>query len=117
MPRDAWIFIAAFALSSVAGLACVLRSPRRITGRFLASSLLNCGLMGLIAALLWYQYSGDNPYMLLGLCGLAGIGGVSLVDLVAKVVDGVVRVYAKERWHVDVKPDSETSTKPSKDVP
>lgn len=82
------IFLAAFTISSLGGLAALLRSKRDITWRIGISASLYSGLMGLIIALLWYNYyDGDgNMYFLLGISGLAGIGGTTVVDFIIQVL-------------------------------
>jgi len=81
------VFIAAFIIAGLGGLAALLRSARAITWRTALSALLSSGLMGLTISLLWYNYFEDkqNIYFLLGLCGLAGLGGVTVIDFALKI--------------------------------
>lgn len=82
-----WVFVSAFLISALGGLAGLLRSTQPIHARTLAAATLYSGVMGLIIALLWYNHFEGlgNVYFLLGISGLAGIGGVSFVDLIIKV--------------------------------
>lgn len=82
------VFIACFGISSLAGLAELLRSGRPLTLRELASSLLYSGVFGLVIGLLWYNYFGghNNLYFLIGVSGLAGLGGISLLDFIVQGV-------------------------------
>lgn len=78
------VLASAFTISSVAGLAALLRSKQPLTWRAVIAAALYSGCMGFIIAALWmkeYGLAGD-PYFILGVAALAGIGGVSVVDLV-----------------------------------
>jgi hypothetical protein len=81
------VFIAAFVIAGLGGLAALLRSARELSWRNALSALLSSGLMGLTIALLWYNYfeGKQNIYFLLGLCGLAGLGGVTVIDFILKI--------------------------------
>lgn len=69
-------------LSSLGGLASLLRSGKNINPREVFAALLNSGLIGIVIALLWWNKFGhDNLYFLVGVSGLAGIGGASVIDL------------------------------------
>lgn len=77
------LFVSAFGISSVGGLAALLRSKKELTVRSILSATLYSGVTGLIIAFLSYNYFGvTNPYFLLGVCGLAGIGGSTVLDFV-----------------------------------
>lgn len=83
-----WTFIWSFTLSSVAGLAALLRTGHEITWRAALSAMLNSGMLGLVIGLTWYKYyKGDEAsvYFLLGVSTLSGLGGVSLVDFVLQL--------------------------------
>jgi hypothetical protein len=81
------MFLSAFSISSVGGLAALLRSQRQLTFRAVVSTSLYSGLTGLVIALLSHNYFGvDNPYFLLGVCGLAGIGGTTVIDFVLQTI-------------------------------
>lgn len=78
------VFLSAFSICSVAGLASYLRSGRELTARQVFSAMLNSGLLGLAIAFLWYRYFNgkDNIWFLLGVSLLAGLGGASLLDFI-----------------------------------
>jgi len=78
------LFSMAFGLSSVAGLAAILRNGKVITLRLLISATLNSGLFGLGVAMVWYNFYGgaQYPWFMLGVSLLAGLGGASLMDFV-----------------------------------
>ena len=82
------VFAAAFSISSVGGLAALLRSKREITRRAVLSTMLYSGVLGLVIALLWYNYfdGRGNLYFLLGVSGLAGIGGTTVLDFFIQVL-------------------------------
>ena len=82
------VLAAALAISSVGGLAALLRSNKPITVRAVLSALLYSGLVGLIIALLWYNFfeGKGNIFFLLGVSGLAGIGGTTVLDLIIQLL-------------------------------
>lgn len=82
------VLAAAFAISSLGGLAALLRSKHQLTWRSITSALLWSGLAGLLIALTWFNYYNDqgNIYFLLAVSGLAGIGGTTVVDFVIQLV-------------------------------
>ena len=84
------VLFSAFGISSFAGLASLLRSDKEITVRMVVSAMLNSGILGLVIALLWYNYyeGKGNIYFLLGVSGLAGIGGMSMLDFVVETLNG-----------------------------
>ncbi len=95
------VFLASFSISSLAGLAALLRSERELSWRAAASAMLYSGMMGVIIALLWYNFfDGEgNLYFLLGVSGLAGIGGTTVLDF-------VVQVIKKGGVHISISPGS-----------
>jgi hypothetical protein len=106
-----YVFITAFIIAGLGGLAALLRSKNVITWRTALSALLSSGLMGLTAALLWYNYfeGQKNIYFLLGLCGLMGLGGVTVIDF-------FLRIAKKGGLNIVIKPGSgdEPKSKDSK---
>lgn len=82
------VLTSCFTISSLGGMAALLRSGKVITWRTGASAFLYSGIMGLVIGLVWYQYfSGqDNVYFLIGVSGLAGLGGTTLLDFVMQVM-------------------------------
>lgn len=86
-PQD--VLLACFTLSSVAGLASLLRSGRRLTWRMLIATWLYSGVFGLVIGLVWYNWfdgQTQNHFFLIGVSGLAGLGGMSVLDFVVQVV-------------------------------
>lgn len=81
------VFISAFMIAALGGLAGTLRSRRALSWRNVVSAALSTGLMGLTMALLWYNYfeGRRDIYFLLGICGLAGLGGVTAIDLFNRI--------------------------------
>jgi len=80
------VFLSAFAVSALAGLAALLRSTNKLTVLAVISAILNSGLMGLGISLLWYTKFQDNIYFLIGICVLAGLGGMTTVDFVLTAI-------------------------------
>lgn len=82
------IFISAFGIASLGGLAALLRSKKELTLRSVSSAILSSGIVGLIIALTWYNYFNKegNIYFLLGVSALAGIGGMTVTDFVIQLL-------------------------------
>ena len=93
---------AAFAISSLGGLAAMLRSNKPLSVRAVLSAILYSGVMGLIIALLWYNYfdGNGNIYFLLGVSGLAGVGGTTVLDF-------VVQAFKSGGVHITITPGEE----------
>jgi len=98
------VFAAAFAISSVGGLAALLRSKHSLSLRSICSAMLYSGITGLVIALLWYSYfdGNQNLYFLLGVSGLAGIGGTTVLDF-------CVQVLKNRGIHIIVNPRDEAT--------
>jgi len=77
-----YVVLACFSVSSLAGLASLLRSGKPLTWYAIFSAVLNGGLLGVAICLLWYNYFENNVFFLVGLCVLAGLGGMSLLDFI-----------------------------------
>lgn len=93
--RDIALFIAACcALSSLAGLTCLIRSKLPLTLRSVAGAILWNGVAGFSMATLGYHFLGDgNRYLLIGMCALAGIGSVSVLEFCWQFVNGRIGVH------------------------
>lgn len=80
------VFVSCFSISSLAGLAALLRNGKPLTWRMVAAAVLYSGIFGLVIGLLWFNYFGgqDNIYFLIGVSGLAGLGGTTLLDFVVQ---------------------------------
>lgn len=86
---------AVFFASSLAGLAALLRSGRKLGWRPVVSSLLNSGILGAGVFLVWWNLGGDeNLVLAAGVCALAGLGGTNTVEFVAELVRQVARKVA-----------------------
>lgn len=74
-----------FAVTSLSGLAALLRSGKPITWAAAASTMLYSGLIGTaIFAMLYSRFEEDIP-LLIGVSILAGLGGGSLLDFMKAV--------------------------------
>ena len=82
------VLLSCFSISSLGGLAALLRSGKPLHWRTIISALLYSGVVGLVIGLVWYRYfSGqDNIYFLIGVSGLAGLGGTTLLDFVVQAI-------------------------------
>lgn len=76
------LFVSAFAVSGLAGLAALLRSgaPLRVLG--ICSSVLNGGLLGMGLSMVWLESFRETPHVLVGLCILLGLGGVPTLEFI-----------------------------------
>lgn len=98
------VLAASFALSSLGGLAALLRSQKKLTARTIVSAVLWSGLTGLLIALTWFNYfnSQGNIYFLLAVSGLAGIGGTTVVDLLMQIFkSGGINIVISPKEHED----------------
>ncbi len=80
-------------VSSLAGLAALLRSKQALTWRNVVATCLYSGMFGLIYGLIWFEwFDGEhqNFFFLIGSSGLVGLGGASLLDF---VVDGLLNGF------------------------
>ncbi len=90
------LFLAAFFISAMAGVAALLRSSKELTWRAICSAALNSGALGTAMALVLFAWFKDNTWFLLGLCMLAGLGGMTLVGFILKVLEqGGINVVIK----------------------
>ena len=80
------VFLSAFVLSALAGLAALLRSAKPLSILLVLSSFLNSGLMGLGISLLWYTKFQDNIYFLIGICVIVGLGGMTTIDFILTAI-------------------------------
>jgi len=79
----------AFALSSIAGLAAMLRAhpaSERIPVRNYAIAILGSGAAGVIVFLLAFSRLHDDLFLLIGISGLAGVGGVTVIDFIIQSI-------------------------------
>ena len=101
------VFLCSFLLGAAAGFTAHIYRAVPVPPRQLLGGTLYGGLLGLIAALLWYQYyEGKNLYALIGLSGAFGFGGVSTVDLCLRYLSGggvSITIQPKDPEH-DVQP-------------
>lgn len=98
------ILAACFGLSSLAGVAALLRSNKILDPRTVIAAFLYSGLFGLVIGLVWFNYFAPaNHYFLVGVSGLAGLGGVSLIDVLVQLITRGVSV----KIHVD--PDNDAT--------
>lgn len=79
------LFVLSFLISSLAGVAALLRSSQELTVRTILSVILNTGILGLGISLLLFTYFKDNAYFLIGLSVFAGLGGLTFVGFILQV--------------------------------
>jgi hypothetical protein len=92
------VFATAFVISSLAGMAALLRSTQELSVRTVLSVILNTGAMGLAISLVLFNYFEDNAYFLFGLCLLAGLGGLTAVGFLIQIFkQGGVEIIFKPK--------------------
>jgi len=105
--------MSAFGVAALGGLAALLRGKEDLNLRSVLSSILYSGIIGLIVALMWYNYfegKGNIPF-LLAVSGLAGIGGATALDLMKIFFQGKINL------HIEPVPDeSEEDDEPNDDT-
>ena len=83
------VILACLALSSVGGLAALLRSGAHLCWRSIFAAMLYSGVFGVVYGLIWFNYfdGGDqNYFFLIGSSGLIGLGGTTLIDFIVQVI-------------------------------
>lgn len=85
-PNPIGVFISAFALSSFAGLAALLRGGAKLTWVSVIAAMLNSGLLGTVIVMIWYTQFVDNIFCLLGGAILCGMGGMTAVDFIITAI-------------------------------
>lgn len=104
-----------FAVSSLAGLAALLRSGQEITPRQLAAATLSAGLLGSGIMLVWWDWMGGRfPWFMMGVSLLAGLGGVNMLEFAIQLIQQAARAYVmraadtlplSEHYRTDVQHD------------
>lgn len=87
------VFAGCLTVSSLAGLAALLRSKKSLTWRNVIATCLYSGVFGLIYGLIAFNYFGgkdQNYFFLIGSSGFVGLGGASLLDF---VVNGILHGF------------------------
>jgi hypothetical protein len=80
------LFLTAFGISALAGVAALLRTSQVLSARALVSAGLNAGAVGMGIALVLFTYFKDNTWFLLGVCLLAGLGGMTCLGFILAVI-------------------------------
>jgi len=81
-----YIFVTAFFVSGLSGIASFLRSGNEIKKIAIITASLNSGLLGLAISLLWYNKFQENIYSLMGICIISGLTGAAGLDLVLSAI-------------------------------
>lgn len=98
--EDYILWAVAFSMSSIAGLAWLLRSTSKVNFRTATSSLLNSGVIGVAVAIVSREYGGCTTQACLGFSLMAGIGGVTFVELAARSIYVLFRKTLESRYGV-----------------
>lgn len=89
------VFSYIFGISSVAGLAALMRSGKEMTWRAMGSAALNAGILGVSVAMIWvHLYGIEHIWFVAGISLLAGLGGTALMDFAFQSVVGFLQIYA-----------------------
>jgi len=90
------IFICIFGISTLSGLASLLRSDKPLTVRSVFSAMLNAGLFGMSIAMIWeLMYGIKHVWFITGVSLIAGLGGTTLMDVVYLTVQGGLKIYVE----------------------
>lgn len=96
------LFLTAFGISALAGVAALLRTTKELSARTLISAGLNAGAIGMAIALVLFTYFKDNTWFLLGLCLLAGLGGMTCFGFILAILEkGGINI------RVNIKPEGD----------
>lgn len=87
-------FCLVFGLSSLAGLAWLLRTGRALAPRSIVSAILNGGLTGLIVVLLRYEESDTGTINMLGWAIGSGLIGSVAMDRLGKALEPGIDIFA-----------------------
>lgn len=89
------VFMAAWIVSALCGLAMLLRSELMLSWRSVLATLLYHGLLGLSTALVSYEWLGKRAWFVIGLAMLAGLAGLRAADILALVLKQVGLTIAR----------------------
>lgn len=101
------VLLSCFSISSLGGLAALLRSGKPLDWRSVLSATLYSGCVGLTIGLVWFQYFNEqgNIEFLIGVSGLAGIGGTTVLDFCVQAMSrGGINIHVT----TDGKPGDQT---------
>jgi hypothetical protein len=115
--RELYIFLAAFIVSGLSGLAALLRSKAPLDAIGIGSALLNSALLGLGVCLVWFPHFHESPGVLIGICLLMGLGGTPMLEYVLKLMarGGVNINMRDDSLTIDNKHADHTESTKSKD--
>lgn len=95
-----WLLCIIFPITSIAGIANLLRSEKPITRRAVFSVALNSGLCGVaIASLMLHQFGDEALTLILGVSTLAGLGGNYTIDVVLSL--GAKALRSRSQQFID----------------
>lgn len=90
------VFICIFGISSLSGLASLLRSDRPLTPRSVFSAMLNAGILGMSIAMIWeLVYGIRHVWFITGVSLIAGLGGTTLMDVLYLSIQGGLKIYVE----------------------
>lgn len=92
------VFAVTFSVSSIAGLAQLLRSGKELNRRAVSAAMLNSGIFGLVIAMVWWEKYAVEPagiWFLMGISAAAGLGGITLLDFAIELIKGSGKISIK----------------------
>ena len=78
-----------FIISSIAGLAAMMRSERNVTKKLVFVAMLTSGLFGL--GICSWIYADLEPMQLISVSIFAGLGGMSLLDIAIQKIKNKIK--------------------------
>lgn len=92
---DSWLLYVLFPVTSLAGLANLLRSGQPLTKRAICSVMLNSGLFGIsVAAIMLHKFGSESLMLIVAVSILSGLGGNAAIDFGLATFKAVVRTMA-----------------------
>lgn len=112
-PDDSWsplaiISIIIFPLTSLAGLANLMKSGKPLEWRAVFSVALNSGLLGVcIATGMIHKFGTESLMMIICISVMSGLGGNAMIDFALETFKSVVRASLKTKSDSKGKEDDE----------
>ena len=89
---DWWVLLMLFPVTSLCGLASLVRSGEPLSKRAIWSVILNSGLFGMgVAACLIHQFGSESLMLIFGVSVLSGLGGNAAIEFFLETAKAIIR--------------------------